>query len=88
MRKSSILLPEVKARILRLKGQPITLTVHDGRQKYHRVSGTLVGVYPSVFTVKLDRPKSIDRMSWSYAELLCGQVRIALRHSDTAQELP
>ena len=79
MRKSNILLPDVKAKILSLKGKPVVLTVHDGRQKYHRVPATLDGVYPSVFTVKLDRPNPMDRTSWSYAELMCGQVRISVR---------
>lgn len=81
MRKSKILLPELKERILALQGHPVRLVVHNGRKRYNRYTGVLESVYPSVFTVRIDNPTSIDLLSYSFSDVLCGDVKLSARES-------
>ncbi len=78
MRKSKLELPIVKAHISALKGKPIQMMVNLGRKKYSRFTGLLEGVYPSIFTVRLDKPITNELMSYSYSDVVCGDVKVSL----------
>lgn len=45
---------ESKNRVARLIGVPLLLKVNEGRGKSSLLRGTIMGVFPAVFTVKLD----------------------------------
>lgn len=72
-------LADIRRSIESYVGQEVTICANGGRKKTIERSGMLEGVYPSVFTVKLDRDKyPIERMSYSYADLLTESVTLSI----------
>lgn len=78
MRKPIYEMDSVKEKIASLRGKSIKMVVHRGRKRYSRFTGVLENIYPSVFTVRIDNPKAMDIMTYAYADILCGDVKIAL----------
>ncbi len=56
--------------------QRVAVRVNLGRNKSVRFSGTLSGVYPALFTVKPDDEEYLGKTAYSYADVLCGNVKI------------
>ncbi len=56
--------------------QKVAVRVNLGRNKSVRFSGTLSGVYPALFTVKPDDEDYLGKTAYSYADVLCGNVKI------------
>lgn len=54
----------------------VDVTVNLGRNKVLRYCGELSGVYPSLFTVQPNDKNFLGKTSYSYAEVLCGSVKI------------
>ncbi len=54
----------------------VDVTVNLGRNKTLRYCGELSGVYPALFTVRPNDKSFLGKTSYSYAEVLCGSVRI------------
>mgnify|MGYP000889781628 CR=1 FL=1 len=84
MRKPIYEMDSVKQRILELKGKTVKLTVHRGRKRYIRYTGVLEEIYPSVFTVRINEHKSMDIITYSYSDVLCGDVKITSPDAVTA----
>lgn len=84
MRKPIYEMDSVKQRILELKGKAIKLTVHRGRKRYIRYTGVLEEIYPSVFTVRINEHKAMDIITYSYSDVLCGDVKITSPEAVTA----
>lgn len=66
----------IKRTIMDCFNKQVDVIVNLGRNKILRYSGQLSGVYPSLFTVKPDDKNFLGKTSYSYAEVLCGSVRI------------
>ncbi len=56
--------------------QRVAVRVNLGRNKSVLFSGTLSGVYPALFTVKPDDEEYLGKTAYSYADVLCGNVKI------------
>ncbi len=54
----------------------VDVTVNLGRNKVMRFCGELSGVYPALFTVRPNEAGFLGKTSYSYAEVLCGSVKI------------
>ena len=54
----------------------VDVTVNLGRNKILRFCGELSGVYPALFTVSPNDKSFLGKTSYSYAEVLCGSVKI------------
>lgn len=54
----------------------VHVTVNLGRNKIVRFCGELSGVYPALFTVSPNDKNFLGKTSYSYAEVLCGSVKI------------
>ncbi len=54
----------------------VDVTVNLGRNKVLRYCGRLSGVYPALFTVSPDDKGFLGKTSYSYAEVLCGSVKV------------
>lgn len=76
MRKSKINLQDVIDEVAVLKGFPISMLVNKGRKRIVKYTGVIDSIYPSVFTVKIDEPKYLGKLSYSYSDILCGNVAI------------
>ncbi len=56
--------------------QRVAVKVNLGRNKSVSYSGVLSGIYPALFTVKPDDEEFLGKTAYSYADLLCGNVKI------------
>ncbi len=67
---------EVKKSVVSLLGKPIKISVNKGRRRTVRYSGSVTGVYPSVFTLRIDGERALTSLSCTYSDLICGDVKI------------
>ncbi|MCL2540706.1 MAG: Veg family protein [Firmicutes bacterium] len=81
MRKVVCDLNMVKAKIAELKGQVIKMEVNSGRRRIKCYEGVLEDTYNSVFVVRLSNETGMDTLSYSYSDVLCGDVKIAVKVS-------
>ena len=77
MIKRTATLLEVKQKIKSLKLKPVSVTINLGRNKLVKFTGTLVGVYPALFTVTPFVNTFKGKTSYSYSEYLCGKVSLS-----------
>ena len=70
-------LDEVKSKIKALKGNSIQMSINRGRNKIERFEAIIESVYPSVFTVKVSAEKQLPSQTFSYFDVLCGDVVIS-----------
>ena len=54
----------------------VDVTVNLGRNKFLKFCGELSGVYPALFTVSPNDKNFLGKTSYSYAEVLCGSVKV------------
>ncbi len=54
----------------------VDVTVNLGRNKVLRYCGELSGVYPALFTVRPNDEGFLGKTAYSYAEVLCGNVKV------------
>ena len=59
-----------------MKGESVKMQVNKGRKRIEKYTGVIESVYPSIFTVRIDNPVAQDFLSYSYSEVLCGDVKI------------
>ncbi|EHR37260.1 Veg family protein [Facklamia languida] len=57
-------------------GEEIIVTVQMGRKKKRERRGTLAETYRSIFVVDLKEEDNIDRISFSYRDVLTNSVEI------------
>ena len=73
--KSMQTLNSVKEKINSLKGQNISLKVNKGRNKIVTLTAIIDQVYPSMFVIEPTCRVDLDRKSYSYNDVLCGDVK-------------
>ena len=76
MRKIRLEMDSIKLQILAMKGSRVAMYINKGRKKIIKLAGTVVDVYPSVFTVRIEGSKSLDIQSYSFSDVLTGDVRL------------
>lgn len=69
-------LNSVKKQIADCLQQQVDVTVNLGRNKILTFCGELSGVYPALFTVRPNDKSFLGKTSYSYAEVLCGSVKV------------
>ena len=77
MRKIQFEIDQVKREISLLKDRVVRMYINKGRKRIITLSGRVVDVYPSVFTVRIEGSKSLDIQSFSFSDVLTGDVRVA-----------
>lgn len=68
-------LSDIKEKISSLKGQNISLKVNKGRNKIVTLTAIIDQVYPSMFVISPTCHVDLDRKSYSYNDVLCGDVK-------------
>ncbi len=63
----------------------VDVTINLGRNKVVRFCGRLSGVYPALFTVSPNDKSFLGKTSYSYAEVLCGSVKVKLAQKTLQQ---
>lgn len=76
MKKMPNTVENIKQKILELKGQEVNLKVNRGRRKVSSFRATIEDVYTSVFTVKSLGTQTENINTYSYNDILCGEVKI------------
>ena len=79
MRKVELDIKSIINKIKDLKGENVDMSVVKGRNRIEKYTGVIESVYPSIFTVKVDNPTINSPLSYSYSEVLCGDVVIEKR---------
>ncbi len=79
MRKRAVSIEEVKQSIEGLKGSNLRISVNRGRKRIQRYDGEIAAMYPAVFTLKITSDKHIDLLSFSYSDVICGDLNLAKR---------
>ena len=80
MRKPTMDLETVKLEIMNLKGKNIQMEVNKGRKKIAHYEGILEDIYKSVFVVRLFDNNGQDKLSYSFSDVLCGDVKIEIKN--------
>ena len=76
MRKVNSTLEDIIQKITELKGQDLNFEVTRGRKKTVKFLGVIESVYPSIFIFKNKDDLGANLFSYSYADVLCGDVNI------------
>lgn len=78
MKRNLETIESVRNRIKTLKGHNVKFQVNKGRKRYVSFNGTITAIYPSVFTIFAETEEQKER-SYSYTEVLCGNVKVSTR---------
>ena len=76
MIKTTTNITQVKQTIAEYFQRQVDVTVNLGRNKILKYCGELSGVYPALFTVRPNDKSFLGKTSFSYAEVLCGNVSV------------
>lgn len=69
----------VKEEIADFYGKEVRVHVDMGRNRTADFTGRLTGLYPALFTVTPDDKNYRGKTSYSYSEILCGEVKVRAR---------
>lgn len=67
---------EVKQNLEGLVGKNVDLVVNKGRKKIIKFNAKILSVYPSMFVISPNENVDLDRTSYSFNDLLCGDIKI------------
>lgn len=76
MKKMPNTVENIKQQILQLKGKEVNLHINRGRRKVSLYRARIEDVYSSVFTVKSCSLELGSIFTYSYNDILCGEVKI------------
>lgn len=69
---------EIKQMVKSYSFKRVAVKVNLGRNKSISYLGTLSGIYPSLFTVQPDDKGFLGKTTYSYSDVLCGNVKIKI----------
>lgn len=77
MRKTTLSIDGIREKINELVGKNIYMEVCRGRKQIKKYNGVVENTFPSVFVVRLtDGCHVVESLSYSYSDVLCGDVTI------------
>ena len=77
MKKMPNTVENIKQKIVELKGKEVNLYINRGRRNVSSYRARIEDVYPSVFTVKSCSVELESVYTYSYNDILCGEVKIS-----------
>ena len=77
MKKMPNTVENIKQKILELKGREVNLYINRGRRKISSYRARIENCYASVFTVKSCAMDLESVYTYSYNDILCGEVKIS-----------
>jgi len=72
--KNTLSLSDIKNFVGGLQGQDIELRINKGRNKIVSLTAIIDKVYPSMFIISPTSDVDLDRKSYSYSDVLCGDI--------------
>lgn len=79
MRKCAMSTAEAKDMISGYVGVPVRVSVNKGRKRIVRYDAAVTEIYPSVFTLKIENDRFLKKLSCSYSDVICGDIKIVPR---------
>ena len=67
---------DIKQKINALKGVCVIFEVNRGRRKIDSFEAVVIDLYPSIFTVEAYNKQFNKNKTFSYLDVLCGDVKI------------
>ena len=77
MKRKTYNLELVKEKIKQIKGKDLKIRLNRGRNKIQFFNGRIDEIYSSVFVVQI-YDSVFDRLSCTYQDVLCGDVKFKL----------
>lgn len=77
MRKVRVSIDNIKQQVNAFKGLDARFEVNLGRNKFYNFEGKVDNIYPSLFTVAVNDGDKVKTHSYSYSDVLCGQVKLS-----------
>ena len=77
MKKMPNTVENIKQKITELRGKEVELYINRGRRKISSYRARIENVYASVFTVKACSLEADTISTYSYNDILCGEVKIS-----------
>lgn len=71
-------LEDIKRDLDMYVGKRVRLRANRGRRRFVEEEGILERTYPRVFVVKTDRRGTVNRMSYTYADVLTSTVEVTV----------
>lgn len=59
-----------------LVGTPVRVSVNKGRKRIVKYDGQVESIYPSVFTLRIFGNDNMDKLSCSYSDVICGDIKL------------
>jgi uncharacterized protein Veg len=77
-----VTLVDIKRSLEQHVGQKIVVRTNGGRKKILESTGVIKEIYPSVFTIKLEKEaqQSAKLVSYSYADVLTSTIELLVYH--------
>ena len=76
MRKVQKTINDIKSVIEAMAGETISIHVSHGRKRIEKIVGKIEKIYPSVFVVEASDNHIPNKISCSFSDVLCGDVKI------------
>lgn len=76
MRKVQKSIQDIINSIQNLKGEQISMQVSRGRKRIEKLVGTIENIYPSLFVVNVGEQHIPSKVSCTFSEIMCGNVKI------------
>ena len=76
MRRATMNMASIIESIKKMKGEKVDVEVNRGRKRIEKYVAVIETIYPSVFTLKIEEPENKGKQSYSFNDVLCGDVAI------------
>jgi len=83
MRKVEKSIEDIVSNIKELRGEMVAMQVSHGRRHIEKLVGKIENIYPSVFVVNVGETHIPSKISCSFSEVMCGNVKIKKMHNSS-----
>ena len=66
---------DVRNAVKDMHGKYVDLEINKGRNKIVKLTAKIAEVYPSMFVIKPSTVVDLDRKTFSYNDVLCGDIK-------------
>ncbi len=63
-----------KQRVQDSVGKQVNFRINKGRNKIVKFKGTITQVYPAMFVISTPEQVELDKLSYSYFDMVCGDI--------------
>ena len=79
MKKAVVGISEIKGKVRQLQGKDVRVRYNKGRNRIVYYDGRIEEIYPAVFVIRIFN-ELFDKITCSYQDVLCGDVKFKVRN--------